>query len=60
MRKPKFPTLNAKIVIASNTDNLFSGYFGEPDVGITECSFVILLETAEISAMDQNIALGNR
>ena len=58
MLKPEFAILKRKSVISSNADNVFCRRLRKPTITIFKRFVILLLKTAEISCVNQNIALG--
>jgi hypothetical protein len=59
MSKAELSALKEKIVVPPDTDDMLCRSLCKPDVGVIESPLVFTLEATKVSAVDENIALGN-
>jgi len=58
--KPKLFALQQKVMISANAQDVVGWTLGKPRNSVAKRLLILLPETAKISAMNQNIALGDR
>lgn len=60
MFKMKLLTLDEKVMVATNANNMLRWSLGKPAVNIIESLQVFLLETTQVTTVDEDITWRNR
>jgi len=60
IREAKLSALKQEVVIPADADHMLRRCLSKPDINVLKCLFVLTLEGAKISTVNQHIALRNR